>query len=228
MHPKVKQHGPATAVMALVAWCCWTQVSESRPLLPDMGPATSEKIELRSLNPEIEPPSARDPFAPPVIPVDEAPTSPVCEIEVEPPPAPVFDVRLLLASFRLDATVVSKNQRLAMINGQVYREGQSIDMDELPDVDCHIQQVLPDSVLLQIEQVTHKLDYTGAAPSSTSTPAPPEAIPPQADSRGVDDAISQPNTPPTGLSWFPWVPGAVAEPEACLDTECENTNRESE
>ena len=160
----VRKHAPVFVTAALMAWCCWSQFRGSAPLLADMEEVQPAQIERSALRPEISPPSQRDPFLqskpePEQVAVI-APVEPVTEA----PPEPLFDPQTVLSDFRLDATMVGTDYPVALINGQVYSEGEQIVLKGLPELHCELRRVLADRVILEIEKEEFEIIY-----SQTST-----------------------------------------------------------
>ncbi len=152
MSQLLRKSAPLLVTVALMAWCCWSQVCESAPLLANRDEAQLPRIERSALRPEISVPSQRDPFQQPKSepdqPVEVAPVEPVSEA----PPKPLFDPRTVLSSFRLDATMVGTDYPVATINGRVYSEGERIALKGLPELHCRLQRVRADGVVLEIEK----------------------------------------------------------------------------
>ncbi len=102
--PKLlRKYAPQIVTAAVMAWCCWSQVRSSDPLLANMDEVPLPRIDRDALRPKMSPSSPRDPFR------QSAPEQPAVEepVElVEEPPEPRFDPRTVLGDFRLDATVV--------------------------------------------------------------------------------------------------------------------------
>ena len=165
MSKLVRNSAPLLATVALVAWCCWSQVSESAPLLANMEEAQLPRIERRAVRPEISAPSQRDPFQQP----KSEPDQPMEVAQLDPaskaPPRPLFDPRTILSSLRLDATMVGTDHPVALINGRVYSEGERIALKDLPKLHCRLRRIRADRVVLEIEKEEFEIIYS--QPSKT-------------------------------------------------------------
>ena len=167
MQKLFKKVAPLGAMMVCVIWCCWSQLRETTPLLAATE-AKLPRIERKLLHPELSPISERDPFLqykPELPPVSEAP---VAQIEVE--EKPPFDPQTVLSSIRLDATILGKKP-LAVINGNMYNEGEIVVLEAAPEVHCRLQRVHSDGIVMAIEEHTFLIGYSNASREVTA-PAP--------------------------------------------------------
>ena len=156
MEKLFRQFATMGAMLAFTVWGCWTQLSDSKPLLAGVDGDKLPRIERKMLSPEISPVNERDAFLKKEI-----------EIEAEPDPAdgqPIvieevaFDPRTVLHVFRLDATILGRN-RLAVISGLTYGEGDQIVLEGKPEIECRLEKVLNNSILVRIEDETHEIVY---------------------------------------------------------------------
>ena len=198
MSQQVRKSAPLLVTVALMAWCCWSQVSESAPLLAGMDEPELPRIERRALHPEISPLSQRDPFEQRK--VEPAPEENPDAIEpvVEAPAEPVFDPRSVLSSLRLHATMVGTDYPVAMINGRVYSEGERIALQGLPELHCRLQRVRADRVVLEIEKEEFEIIYSRTSTTRQQrTREPREVLTTQgqldvaADPVGKEDAVTK-------------------------------------
>ncbi|MFV1968592.1 MAG: hypothetical protein ACC628_24490 [Pirellulaceae bacterium] len=175
MSKLVRKSAPLLVTVALVAWCCWSQVRESAPLLANTGEAQLPRFERRALRPEISEPSQRDPFQQPKPEPDQPAEAVPAEPVPEAPPEPLFDPRTVLSSFRLDATMVGTDHPVAMINGRVYSEDERIALEGLPELHCRLQRIQADRVVLEIEKEEFEIIYSeiGNANSDPDDPFRP-------------------------------------------------------
>ena len=175
MPKQLRKYAPLIITAALMAWCCWSQVRSSEPLLANMEEVPPPQIDREALFPEISPLSPRDPFQQikrEQLVVDEVPVEPDSETPVE----PVFDPRTVLSDFRLEGTIVGTEYSSALINGRVYNEGELIEMAGLPpDRHFRLRRVQADRAVLEIEEEEYEITF-----SQTSTPEEPSSEPPPA------------------------------------------------
>ena len=173
---------PLGVMTVCTIWCCWLQLRESTPLLAATE-AKLPRIERKLLHPELSPASERDPFL--QYKPEPASTSEEIEVQMEVPEEPPIDPRTVIPSIRLDATILG-TKHLAVINGKIHNEGESIVLEAAPEVQCRLQRVLSDGIVLSIEQQTFLISYSNASKEVTE-PAPKADETPQVPDRREDE-----------------------------------------
>ena len=172
-----RRFAPLGVMIALVAWCCWSQLSDGKPLFASTNDEKLPQIQRKSLRPEISSTSERDPFL-------QFKPEPPAEAEVAAskpvmPETPPLDIVAVRRSLQLDATILGGN-RLAVINGQVCQVGQEIALESFPGLKLEVQQIHALGVVLQVEGKSIEL-HSGAAspdePQKKPLPAMIEALP---------------------------------------------------
>ena len=157
MSQLVRKSAPLLVTLAFVAWCCWSQVSESKPLLDDMDEAKLPRIDRHALRPEISALSQRDPF---VVGLDKPAEAARVEAVSQAPTELLFDPRTVLSSLRLNATIVGTDRPSAILNGRIYGQGEQIALAGLSDLDCRLQRVEAERVILKIEKEEFEIIYS--------------------------------------------------------------------
>ena len=74
-------------------------------------------------------------------------------------PAPNADIPNILQSLTLGATYIRGDQRIALINGRVCREGEQLAISNAREAPCLVKQIFPDKVVLQYRGQTTELEY---------------------------------------------------------------------
>jgi hypothetical protein len=101
-----------------------------------------------------------------------------------------------LDSLRLEATCILGNERLAMINGQLYapQKTPSAGNASMP---FRVVSVSPNKVLLECNGKTLELTYEGivSRPAASAKPAPAKTATPKADRGGPTAAAPRPTSP---------------------------------
>lgn len=166
MNKLLTKVAPLAAMTACAIWCCWLQLREATPLLAATE-ASLPRIERKLLHPEITAVSERDPF---LQYKPEPPPSQPIEAAAIVPEKPRFNPATAIAAIRLDATMLGAT-RLAVINGKVHTAGAVIVLDELPDVQCQLLNILANEIVVKIEQQTYRIDYSRKAEAARD-PAP--------------------------------------------------------
>jgi len=134
MQKTLRGYAPMGAMATLTIWCCWSHLGDKMPLIAAANDEKLPRIERETLQPQLSSATTRDPFRQAASDAEleevvEAPVTP--ELPVEPP----FDPRVVLPSLNLSATVMG-TQRVSVINGRVYGEGEKIQVNRFPEVEC--------------------------------------------------------------------------------------------
>ncbi len=192
MPKPVRQYAPLIITATLMAWCCWSQIRGSEPLLANMDEVQLPQIDRDALNPKMSPVSQRDPFQrsePERLAVDKESVEP----DLADLPEPRFDPRTVLSRFRLDATMVGTEYPIALINGRVYREGELIEMEGLPpDLNFRLRRVQADRAVLEIEEEEYEIIYWQTSTTAEQDSEPPQELPEELTTLRQLESVTEP------------------------------------
>ncbi len=161
-------HVAAAAV--LVAYCLWAESSTSSRVR-DAAKLDSEWLEAL-LSPQIEPQLPRDPFAP----MKATPVPTATELAVAAASAEALDATAEAPPLELSATCIHGDRRLALINGSLYAQGESLEGAE-DGPRYTIALIETDKVVLDrggellLIEYTNRSRPTSEKPGRTSAPA---------------------------------------------------------
>lgn len=168
---------PTAIVGAMIVWCCWGYLE------PGPGGMVARGPELPRIAPELyappdEPVSPRDPFRPVLAkkPVPaEKPKGTQKKAQPKPDPrqlaksgeeSPIPSVvavhvspRDILGRFTLEATYIRGDRRVAIINGQVFRQGQTMPISRVSKDLCTITEIGRYKVVLRHRGRNMELTY---------------------------------------------------------------------
>lgn len=198
MSTKAAKLAPIGIMASTMGYFCWTHIDEPAPLVLAAKTAPKGADTLASLlKPAVAPDLTRDPFVPfrPNAPVEEKKTAATTKAQgsgdkakaAEPPPKPV--VKPNLAGLVLNGTMIAGRNRTAVINGELFREGDKLAAAGAAGQPAHIAKVGVDRVILRLGTETADLFYNAQRPlaaddatgrqatpgSNPSTPPPPRA-----------------------------------------------------
>ena len=174
MSSTIGKLAPTAVVAAMIVWCCWGYLE------PGPGQTVSRGSELPRIAPELyappgEPVSPRDPFRPvlaekpvpaekPKVARKNAKPKPQAKKLAEEAPIPSVvavhvSQRDILSRFTLQGTYIRGNRRVAIINGQVFRQGQTMPISRVSKDLCTITQIGPYKVVLRHRGRNMELTY---------------------------------------------------------------------
>jgi hypothetical protein len=159
MNQRLNKLAPLAAVFALVTYCCWPYVTgSSGAAVATAGPAASQ-LAAALRPPALGQEPARDPF--------RAPASPRRALGARPAPVVAGVAKGKEADdpsklFALSATLILGRERLARINGTLYRQGARLPGANGADEGYVLALVEPDKVVLRHAGRLTELHY--AAP----------------------------------------------------------------
>jgi hypothetical protein len=186
----VNKLAPSAVVLAFVGYCIWPSVSElasSSP--PPSAPKKPPELAASLFAPVLAPPTAKNPWGGKDAEALAASRNPVAAAEqITETPADIAKPEAdepqidLLAGLTLDATYISGDQRLAVINGATYAAQELLSSSALSGPQIKVASVLPYSVLLECRGQRAELTYLdigapldsslkGASDDSRGTPA---------------------------------------------------------
>jgi len=197
----VGKMAPRVIVLAAVAYCAWPSVSE---LTSESTPPPAKKVAdlpAALFSPAMPPCPARNPFGgKDAAALAAATRSPAAagETGARPKPAASAAAKLPdkpldpLGGLKLDATCILGDQRLAMINGQLYASREKLPAGNAAPP-FRIVSVLPYKVLLERDGKTLELTYANvasrpAAAVAASRPSRPQAVSAGAEAGGANRA----------------------------------------
>jgi len=166
---------PTLVVLAVVGYCCWTDGEEPTPGAKAKATAGKPTLTPAMLSPAAAPVPERDPFhaqsgAPPE---DQSgkkvPTA--APVASGPSTAAIPDLNRLVKGLVLQATFVRGNRRVALIDGNLYAEGDAVRPSKALATPFMVAQVLPHKVVLRQAAQTVELKYPDSAAKANSPPS---------------------------------------------------------
>jgi hypothetical protein len=162
----ISKLAPRLIALAAVGYCVWPSLSDLRSETKPKVPRKASELATSLFSPKMSPSPTRNPFAilsdstsatatNKAVGTGRAATSAGAK-NADKPENP-------LAGFRLDATCILGNQRLAIINGQLYAAKDKLPSGDSSTAPFEIAGVLPYKVLLNREGKTFELTYSDAA-----------------------------------------------------------------
>ena len=164
--------GPTAIVAALTVWCCWTYLGKAGSDVGLQEPSELPRIALPLLEPAIPAVCDRDPFRPPE-------TKKTVSIESEKPrapepvqknPAPEKTIADLLSGLALNATYIGADKRMALISGQLCRQGEPLAISDSTTEPCIVAEICEQKVLIRHRGRTMELTYGDSSAKVDSRP----------------------------------------------------------
>jgi len=178
MSTSITKFAPQAVVLAVALYWSWpalkTFVPRTTVGAPTVEPKKSAGAEFAGavLSPTFVPPSSRNPF------LSAALQSTAVAGSVKPgqrngTAKTVVSIRDL--GLVLSATCIVGQQRMAIINGRVYKEKEAIQQPGDETVSCIVTDILPHKVLLSCQGKTLQLSYlnAGVKPAAGDDPRKP-------------------------------------------------------
>ena len=157
---------PTAIVAAVLGYLCW-------PYFIDPEAAAGQKKESKLpvltaalLSPPPEPAPERDPFRQAKRWSAAVTKKETKEEKKRPAAAPTLSGQIL------NATYIHGDRRLALINGQVYAEGEALKGQNSSSSPLTVARICPDKVLLRRDGVTLELKYASILTKSVDAAAP--------------------------------------------------------
>lgn len=183
MNETIRKFGPLAAVFAVLGYLSWEQLGgQDQPF--DLGGSKTVRLERKLLEPDVPPPSSRNPLKPVML--DQADgvfdpatgkfiNAPLASIEVAPKATPSE----IAAGFHLQGTSYGNQQKSALINDRVCLIGQPVPSKS--DHECTLEKVERDFVILALGDQTVRLGYDNVTirdkeTSGVGMPAVPKMI----------------------------------------------------
>jgi hypothetical protein len=174
----INKLAPSAVVLAFVGYCAWPSVSElaSDPQQAN-APAKVQELAATLFSPALPPPTTQNPWGGKDAAVlaaakelaktaDKAAATPADSTSAKAPERPSDPLKGL----RLDATCILGDQRLAIINGQLYAPQEKLSSENSSIPPYRIISVFPDKVVLDRNGKAVDLTYSDVAshPASSS------------------------------------------------------------
>ena len=165
MKPWLGKVTPIALLLGMVGYCCW-------PYLAGLGIGTAAEgrgklpeVTAAMLRPALGAPAARDPFA--------LPQAARAAVTAKPLAGPAVkaadtgaDTAKLLGRLALHATYIHGQRRVAVINGEVYAEGEPLRADGATAAPFVVGSICPHKVLLRHLDETVELCYSDKNPAA--------------------------------------------------------------
>ena len=197
MSARILKFAPIGMVAGAMGYFCWSHFEEAAPARPSNEAAKPIEMTAALLKPPAAPELSRDPFltegvkAPPTPPTPKpkevthgqasagakAPAPGAKKSDEEPRHASSIDASAV-AGLILNGTYVRGDQRLAVINGSVYAQGQRISDSAAANPAITVARVDVDKVVLKLGRGTSELLYSEA---SLAKDAPRRSTPARRD-----------------------------------------------
>jgi hypothetical protein len=162
---------PTAIVLVLAAWCCWPYLEGPRSAGGVQQGDELPRITASLLSPDVKPAPERDPFQPFHASKADSP-------EGKEPRAPLPGQKKAIAEkddadifsgLVLGAIYIQGDRRMALINGQVCRQGDPLAISASTTEPCIVAEISSDKVLLLYRGQTVELRYEGLAFSADPT-----------------------------------------------------------
>jgi len=171
MPPVVEKFLPQTIVLIVAVYWAWPALTTPAPKAVEIfadqkKAAVREEFSAAVLSPKFPPPSKRDPF---LLPgqqrlVKKKAVKPGAKTQI----GKTMDFRDF--GLTLSATSIVGEHRLALINGRIYREKESVEKTPGESTGCVITHIEPHRVSVSWNGQSHELTYTDAG-KKTANPA---------------------------------------------------------
>ena len=193
---------PAAIVLAAVGYGCWPYLDTQGPRAATQEAGKLPEITAALLSPTIAPAPARNPFGLAVATQTPATVAPsAAETDAEESTAETaegsvaetreIDTKSLLSDLALNATFLTGNRRVAVINSQLYAEGEPLGQSASSKQPYVVAQIYQHKVLLERQGQTVELNYPDLVPKSDAAPRIPTANHPA-------PSVSRPTRPVAG------------------------------
>ncbi len=169
---------PTAIVLVVVAWCCWPYLEGAR-LAGGVQPGDKlPRITASLLSPDVKPAPERNPFQPFQTKKADPPES---ENPEEPPPDQEETIAEednvdIFSGLVLGAIFIQGDRRMALINGQICRQGGPLVISASTTEPCIVAEISSDKVLLLYRGQTVVLRYEGLAFSDDPRADPTEGM----------------------------------------------------
>ena len=166
MKVPIRRLGSTAVIGAMAFYCCWPYMRGPSGIAVVQGPSKLREIAAAQLSPKFHPPPNRNPFqhVRETITVDRSPT--MAAVEPANGSASRKNLSNALIGLSLNATYIRGHQRVALINGKEYAQGELLGSSESAAQRCIVAQILPQRVLIQCEGRIAELNYTDGVDSS--------------------------------------------------------------
>ena len=160
---------PSAVVLAFVGYCVWPSVSEWTSAPPPKPPVKVPELAAALFSPTMPPRPTKNPWggkdaASLAAAKEAAAGAPAGSAAAKKPVGP-------LDGLKLEATCILGNQRLAMINGQLYAPQEMPPAGKSsPSTPFRVVGVFPNKVLLECKGKTVELTYEGVVSRPASSP----------------------------------------------------------
>ncbi len=173
---------PIGIVAGVMGYLCWPYFDEPSKRSESAGLDQVIQVTAALLSPSVAPALKRDPFKSaksngPVASTSPRSTANKPGTAAKAVAAPIAGPPITLV---LNGTYVRGNQRIAVINGTVYAQGEQISVEHASVENCSVARVDVDKVVLNFNGATAELRY-----ANTIAPESPIASHPTAPPRGV-------------------------------------------
>ena len=193
MNPLIEKLAPTGVVVALVGLCCWPHLTDSEVRLDMQQENDLPQVTQSLLSPDILPAPDRDPFRDMRI---NSTGGMQEQLATTAGPgtgggSSEIDIAAELSKLVLNATYVRGDRRVALINGELYALGETLDGSPSGSQTFIVMQISLHKVLLKRQGQTVELSYDmssqtnladGALGSGQSVAVPPGIAPTQDNS----------------------------------------------
>ena len=169
----IRKFAPTAGVFALTVWCGWQFLEDASPL-DDLAQQSPTRIDSDAFEPKLPVRIDRDMFAVVATAKPQQQERVLEQAEAAPPP---FDPAPMLANLRLKGTFVHGERRVALINGGVFDEGETVTQDRTSGVRCQLRRVYADAVVVEVDGLRYRLAYGGRPERLTAVSMVPSTTP---------------------------------------------------
>lgn len=192
--------GPVAVVAAVFTWCCWPYITGTATTIESKEPSVVPILSKRLLSPLVKPAVNRDPF-------DVVKAAALGGLQQELAAAtrggnpldgtPQASAAPAPPSLVLTGTYRRGNERMTIIDGKIYRLGQTLD-SESSSAGWKVIEILTDHVVLERKGKTKVITYPD--PAASPRPSDPAAAAPSPGSvdRGGGPSKSNATAPGDG------------------------------
>jgi len=165
--------GPTAIVAAVTTWCCWGYLGEAGSGEGFDQPGGLPRIALPLLKSAFAPVSDRDPFRPleSTKTVSSQSEAPPATEPVQTTPHPEKTIADLLSGLTLSAVYIGGDRRMALIGGQLCRQGDPLAVSNSTVEPCIVTEIREQKVLIRHGKETIELTY---GDSSSRVDSPPK------------------------------------------------------
>ena len=177
---QLKKFAPIGGVAGVIGYLCWPYYDDPSNRPDTNRPVKEARVTAALLSPDAALQLSRDPFASAADSnVSAAPGSAAGKPSA-PSKAAVAPITGPPSTMILNGTYVRGNQRIAVINGALYAQGEQIPPEDASVENCSVVRVDVDKVVLNFNGAPAELRYTNLAawePSIASQSTAPKARP---------------------------------------------------